>query len=90
MPIRTSSKTKQKKDSTVALKDLRTNMEKYISRVSGGESFTVLRRSRPIFKITPPEDDDEGTWETVIDFTEISKNGVPASEVLKKLRSLNG
>ncbi len=80
------------KEKTVALKDLRTNMEKYISRVSKGESFTVLRRSQPIFKISPLNDDseDEGMWETVIDFTEISKNGVPASEVLAALKKLNG
>jgi antitoxin (DNA-binding transcriptional repressor) of toxin-antitoxin stability system len=82
-----SKTVRHKKEKTVALKDLRTNMAKYISRVSGGESFTVLRRSQPIFKISPPEE-DEGTWETIVDFTQISKNGVPAVEVLRALKEL--
>lgn len=78
-----------KKTSTVGLKELRENMETYIAKVQKGERVTVFRRSAPLFTLTPV-DSDEGQWETVIDFTEINPNGVPAKEVLAALRSLHG
>lgn len=78
---------KKLKTNTVGLKELRTNLETYISRVDKGESFTVIRRSRPVFKIAPVE--DESLWETAIDFTEINPNGVKARDVLKALQRLN-
>lgn len=75
--------TKQK---TVGLKELRENTEKYISEVEKGKSFTVLRRSKPLFMITPVE--QESLWETVVDFTTINKQGISAEAVLKSLRVL--
>lgn len=77
------------KNSTVGLKELRENMEVFIRRVNKGESITVYRRSTPLFKLSPIGE-DEGEWETVIDFTEINPNGVSAKDVLKSLRSLHG
>lgn len=77
-----------KKDDIVALKELRLNMEKYIDSVSKGRSFTVFRRSEPVFRIAPV--DSEDTWETVLDFTKIDKNGVPAMDVLRALKELHG
>ncbi len=74
---------------TVGLKELRENMEKYISRVDKGESITVLRRNQPIFRLTPVDEEEMG-WETVIDFTEINPKGVPAQDVLKAIKRLNG
>jgi len=71
----------------LGLKELRENMEKYASRVKKGESFIVVKRSKPIFKIVPSESEEQ--WETVVDFTKINKSGVPAKEVLKALRQLN-
>ena len=82
--------TKSKQKNIVGLKDLRENMEKYIKRVRKGESLTVFRRSEPVFRITPVDSDDETGWETVIDFTEINPNGVPAEDVLKALRKMHG
>ncbi len=41
------------------------------------------------FHVNDEADDDEGMWETVIDFTEISKNGVPIAEVIAALNVLN-
>lgn len=70
----------------VGLKDLRQNVEKYASEVKKGKSFIVMRRSKPLFKISPPEDD--GVWETVVDFTKIKKGGVPAEDVLKALKKM--
>src|SRR3989304_5550455 len=41
------------KGEIVGVKELRENLEKYINRVNKGESFTVVRRSKPVFKISP-------------------------------------
>lgn len=71
----------------LGLKELRENMQKYASLVEKGESFVVVKKSKPLFKLVPPESDDE--WETVADFTKINKKGVLASEVLRALRKLN-
>ncbi len=74
------------KHNIVGLKELREDMDKYIARVDKGESFTVVRRSRPVFKIAPV--DEESGWETVVDFTQIDKKGVLAEEVLAALRRI--
>ncbi len=66
----------------VKLKDLRQNMETYVDRVKKGQDFVVFRRSEPIFRILPIE---EERWETVIDFTKIKKGGVTIDELLKRL-----
>ena len=76
------------KQQILGLKELRENMQKYASRIEKGESFIVVKKSKPLFKISSI-DEDEGLWETVVDFTKINKNGVPAKEVLKTLRQLN-
>ena len=73
----------------IGLKDLRQNADKYINAVSRGKSFTVVRRSKPIFNITPPDEwSDEGVWKDLIDFTKIKKGGVHADEVLASLKRL--
>lgn len=82
--------TQRRKKNIVPLKDLRVNMERYISRVGKGESFTVVRRSFPIFTLSPVDDESEDAWERIIDFTEINKDGVPAREVLRSLKKLHG
>ena len=76
------------KTQILGLKELRENMQKYASRVEKGESFIVVKKSKPMFKISSV-DEDEGLWETVIDFTKINKNGVDAKTVLGILRKLN-
>lgn len=73
----------------IGLRELRENTEEYISQVKKGKSFTVVRRSKPIFRVTPVDEwGDEGIWETVIDFTKIKKDGVPATDVLRALSEL--
>ena len=71
----------------LGLKELRENMQKYASLVEKGQSFIVVKKSKPVFKIVPPESEEQ--WETVADFTKINKNGVPAKEVLKAFRQLD-
>lgn len=83
-------KSAKNKQNIIGLKDLRLKTEEYIRRVDKGESFTVVKRSKPIFKIVPFHDVDEGIWETVLDFTELDPKGVLAKDVIKALRKLNG
>ena len=80
----------KKQASIIGLKDLRENTERYITAVENGASFTVVRRSRPIFRIAPPETEAEDGWETVIDFTTIDPEGIPAKTLLKRLKALHG
>ena len=81
------SKNRTMKIHILGLKELRENMQKYASLVEKGQSFIVVKKSKPVFKIVPPESEEQ--WETVADFTKINKNGVPAKEILKALRQLN-
>ncbi|MBI5728800.1 MAG: hypothetical protein HY983_00950 [Candidatus Magasanikbacteria bacterium] len=67
----------------VGVKELRENLGQYITNIAKGQSFTVIKRSRPVFKISPIADD--GQWEEVADFTKLKKGGVKISEVLSRL-----
>lgn len=68
---------------TISLKQLRDQFPKYIEAVNNGQSFTVVKRSKPIFQINPIA--DEGQWTTIIDFTELADGGIPANVILKAL-----
>jgi antitoxin (DNA-binding transcriptional repressor) of toxin-antitoxin stability system len=70
-------------ENLIALKDLRLNMEKYASQVKAGKSFIVLKQSKPLFKITPVDDDDR--WEEAVNFTKIKKGGVDLDALLAAL-----
>lgn len=73
-------------EKVIGLKDLRLNAKNYIDAASRGQSFVVVNRSQPVFKVIPVDEwGDEGVWETVIDFTKIKKGGVPFRELIKKL-----
>lgn len=67
----------------VGLKELRENMNTYATRVGRGESFIVVKKSKPLFSINPVE--TEELWETVVDFSKIRKGGVSLGDVLKNL-----
>lgn len=67
----------------IGLKELRKDVNTYISQVQKGKSFIVVRRSKPIFKISPP--DAEELWETIVDFTEIKKGGIALKDMLSRL-----
>ena len=71
----------------IGLKELRKNVSSYVARVEKGDSFIVVKRSKPIFKISPPDEEGGGDWETVVDFTELSKDGIPAKDLLRKLKA---
>ncbi|MBI2450745.1 MAG: hypothetical protein HYV52_00180 [Parcubacteria group bacterium] len=74
-------------ENTIGLKELREKMEVWINQIQKGKSFMVVRKSKPIFRIIPPETEEQ--WETIVDFTTINKNGLSANKILKELRKLN-
>ncbi len=69
---------------TIGLKELREHLGTYERLVKSGKSFVVMKRLKPIFKITPV--DDESSWETVVDFTRIRKNGIDARTLLAHMK----
>ena len=69
----------------ITLKEFRQDVSKFAERVAKGETLIVTKRSRPLFRVGPVE--EEG-WETVIDFTKFRKGGMPVDEVIKALESI--
>ncbi len=72
-------------NATVSLKELREQFPKYIEAISKGQSFTVVKRSKPIFLLSPVSED--GDWQTIADFTAINDNGVDVNAVLAALEA---
>ena len=82
-------KAQQKSIAIVGVKELRQNLDKYISQVNKGRTLTIVRRSKPVFKMSPVDEwGDDGIWETVVDFTKINPKGVPVKNVLKALKEI--
>lgn len=75
---------KNSTNSIVGLKELRENINNYINAVERGKSFIVVRKSKPVFKISSLSEADE-LWEPLIDFTKIKKGGVEISKLLSRL-----
>lgn len=69
-------------ENIIGLKELRQNMDRYAEKVKCGKSFIVLKRSKPLFKISPATDE---SWEEVIDFTKVKKGGVEIRDILSRL-----
>jgi len=70
-------------ENIIGLKEFRADVPKIAGKVARGESFIVVKRSRPIFKVSPV--DEEDTWETVIDFTKIKKGGLDIKDILRRI-----
>ena len=78
------------KTQIIGLRSLRENIEKYVVEVSRGREFVVVRRSKPIFKLSSPDVwGDRGTWETVLDFSKLRGGGIPARKFFKVLKASN-
>jgi len=67
----------------IGLRELRENIGRYSTAVQNGKSFIVVRKSKPLFKIAPV--DEEGVWERVVDFTKIKKGGVDIKDLISRL-----
>lgn len=72
------------KKTIIGLRELREHINIYIDEVNKGKSFIVVKRSRPVLKISSPEEESE-VWEEVVDFTKIRKGGVAISDMLSRL-----
>lgn len=74
----------------ISIKDLRKNLSTVASEVEKGESYRVIRRSKPSFYIVKidSETPEEG-WETVVDFTNGGKKaGMPIADVMKVMKKI--
>lgn len=71
-------------ENIIGLKELRENINTYISQVEKGKSFVVVKKSKPVFRLSPL-DNEEGMWESVIDFTKIKKGGVSITDILSRI-----
>ena len=69
-------------ENLIGLKELRENMHIYIRKIDQGKSFIILRKSKPIFKITPLK---EEIWESIIDFTKIKRGGLEIDKLISRL-----
>lgn len=65
----------------ISLKEFRLNAQGYINAVTRGQTFVVVKRSRPAFRMEPIDEQ----WEVVSDFTLISRSGVDAKKILSVL-----
>ena len=69
--------------SIIGLKELRDRLPEFIERVEQGKSFVIVKHSKPVFKMSPVE--EEELWEPVVDFTSIKAGGVDIEEILSRL-----
>ena len=80
-----------KKTNIIGFKEFRLNADKYINAVRRGKFFTVVRRSTPVFNITPVDEwGDEGVWESVVDFRNKKGKGMKTEDLLKILKRIDG
>ena len=71
-------------ENIIGLKELRENINTYISQVEKGKSFVVVKKSKPVFRLSPLDKEEE-MWENVIDFTKIKKGGVSITDILSRI-----
>lgn len=70
-------------DKIIGLKELRENLPAYAEKIERGASFTVVKKSKPIFRICP-FDEDDNRWEEVVDFTKMKKGGVAIDDLIEQ------
>ena len=69
----------------IGLKEFREKLPVYEKKVAEGTTFVVVKKSRPVFRISPVDCESEDIWENVVDFTQIKKGGVAIEELLGRL-----
>lgn len=72
-----------KNKTIIGLRELRENTSELLDGIEKGKSFIVVKRSEPVFKVSPIEDEER--WEEVIDFTKIKKGGVNIDDILSRI-----
>jgi len=73
---------KNNKKKIIGLREFRENTKTLLLDIEKGSSFIVVKKNKPIFKISPI---DNEKWEEVIDFTKIQKGGINIDDLLKRL-----
>ena len=68
----------------IGLKELRKNLPYYAEKIEQGQSFLVVKKSKPIFRISSPDENND-LWEETIDFTKIKHGGIAIEELLTRL-----
>lgn len=66
----------------IGLREFRENTRTLISSIEKGSSSIVMKKNKPIFKVSPITNEK---WEEVIDFTKIKKGGIDIDELLERL-----
>ncbi|MDO8649086.1 MAG: hypothetical protein Q7R81_04885 [Candidatus Peregrinibacteria bacterium] len=74
----------------LSIKELREQLSDIADRAERGESFRIIRRSKPSFMIMKVDADaSELEWETVVDFTDGGKKaGMPVEDVVKIIKKI--
>jgi prevent-host-death family protein len=74
----------------ISIKELRKQLSDVADRAEQGESFRIIRRSKPSFVIMKVDADaSEEGWETVVDFTDGGKKaGMPINDVVKIIKKI--
>lgn len=72
-------------DKIIGLKELRENLPAYEKKIAAGGSFLVVKKSKPVFRISPVGHNDEELWEEVVDLTKIKKGGIAIEDLLSRL-----
>ena len=73
----------------ISMKDFRQTLAAIAEAVGQGESFTVMRRSKPAFVVKPFGDDEEYQWKTALDFTDGGKKkGISAKKLFNAMKKL--
>ena len=69
----------------IGLKELRDHMDEIVERVNQGESFTVVKRSKPVFELRPAVGSTSDRQAEVTQWTrQFIKRYRPAFEALAK------
>jgi len=71
-------------EQVIGLKEFRGSVRIVERNVNRGRSYIVLRKSKPLFRVAPLNEDG-GAWETIADFTRIRRGGIPIRELLSRL-----
>jgi prevent-host-death family protein len=77
---------------TISLRDFRKNAQQVIDAVEKGKTFTVIKHSRPVLKLSKPDLDEwgeKGRWTSVGDFREIFPKGVSVDELLDAMKEID-
>ncbi len=74
----------------ISIKELRMHLSDIANSVEKGETFRVIRRSKPSFYIVKIDSEvPEEDWETVVDFTNDGKKaGMPVEDVVKIIKKI--